>query len=166
MGDQPLLKGQAMAFIIMMKKFDLHLCHVNTGRALALAAFARNAQVERLLHLRRGKCAWPELAGDREAQRVGTTASDVLLLTGGAIRRTHCAAQRFPTSAVIVAHLDSLAEAPPFRPIEGRFGGFNSSIAWRKAHQASVIHTIRPDDLARVKSVFGIKPILYGLERV
>src|SRR5581483_1164953 len=83
---------------------------VDAGRALALAALARDAQVERRLDLL-GREAAGELSREREPQRVGAAAREVLLVAGRAERRTHRARVELAAVAVVVAHLDRGGEA-------------------------------------------------------
>ncbi len=49
-GDQLVLQRIAVAGVIVMQELDFHLRHVHAGGALAPAALARHAQVERLEH--------------------------------------------------------------------------------------------------------------------
>jgi hypothetical protein len=95
------------------RRLDLHPRHVDAGRAVALAALAADAQVQRLLHrvARSGSHVAPELARERQAQRVGAAARQVLLVARDAKARAHRAGVELAAVAVVVAHLDRLGEA-------------------------------------------------------
>src|SRR5438067_11400016 len=85
--DRPIASTMATARVVMGEKLDLHARHVHTGRAFALAALARDAEIERRLD--RLVALGAELARQREAQRVGAAAREVDLLARRAIRRAH-----------------------------------------------------------------------------
>ena len=69
--DQPVAPRQPVAAAVVVQEFDLHARHVDAGRAFALAAFAGDAEVHRLAHLRR------DLAGQRDGH-TGEPARDRL----------------------------------------------------------------------------------------
>src|SRR3546814_5002614 len=74
---------------------------------------AADAQVQRLLHRRVGQPVRPELAAQRQPQRVGATAGDVGLVAGDAEARAHGAGVALAAGAVVVAHLDGTREPAP-----------------------------------------------------
>src|SRR5262249_10527855 len=90
--------------------------------AFAPARLARDAQLECLGHLVRRERPGAELAGEREAQRVGASARHVALLAGDAEARAHDATRAFAAGTVVVAHLDralqAAARARIGRPVE------------------------------------------------
>ena len=123
-GDQPVAQGQAAAPVGGGQHLDLHLRHVDAGRAFAPAALAGDAQLHRLQHLVGGERVGSELAGDGEPQRVGAAARHVALVAGDAEGRAHDAAGVLAAFAVVVAHLDRALEtaagARIGRPVERR----------------------------------------------
>ena len=70
----------------------------------------------------------PELAGEREPQRVGAAARHVALVARHAVRRAHRAGVELAAVAVVVAHLDGGGETAAailgadfvLRPVEPR----------------------------------------------
>src|SRR5687768_8843283 len=102
-----------MALPVVMEKLHLHLGHVDARRAFALAAFARDAEVQRPVSLVGRERIGTKLARDREAQRVGAAAREMLLVARHSIRRTHRAGVELAAVAVVVAHLDGFIEAAP-----------------------------------------------------
>src|SRR5256885_12815204 len=135
-----------MARFVVGEELDLHARHVDTGRAFALAAFARDAEIERLLYRRVTFSA--ELAGQREAQRVRAAASEMDLVARRAIRRAHRAGVELAAMTVVVAHLDGLVEAAPLAPVEHRGGNFGA-IAGPVAKERSIGHAWRGGDSFR-----------------
>ena len=108
---EPVVQRARMAAVVVMQELDLHRGHVDAGRAFALAAFARDAQRQRVVELARRERVRPELARQREAQRVRAAARHVLLVARHAIRRAHRARVELAAVAVVVAHLDGGREA-------------------------------------------------------
>ena len=104
-----------MAGAALRLHLELHLRHVDAGRALAAAAFAADAEVERVTHRVAGQGfdagAGIELTRERETQRVGAAARQVLLVARRAVARAHRAGVELAAVAVVVAHLDRLGEA-------------------------------------------------------
>src|SRR5258705_10435312 len=93
MRDRPVAQAVSAAAAIAGRELDLHARHVHARGALALAALARHAQVERLAHAAvRGAFA-AELAGKREAQRVRASAGEMAL----DVLRAAARAPRAPT---------------------------------------------------------------------
>ena len=95
----------------LVERLDLHLRHVDAGRAFAPAALAAHAQVERVAHRLRLQRVGAELARQREPQRVGAAARQMLLVARDAIARAHRAGIELAAVAVVVAHFDGLREA-------------------------------------------------------
>ena len=149
-GDEPVARGQAVPLAVVVQELDLHLRHVDAGRAFALAALARDAQRHRLAHRVGGQRVGAELARQRQAQRVGAAARQMLLVAGRAVGRAHHAGIGFAAGAVVVAHLGGAGEAAPFRPVE-RGLERQLRVARLEAEQAAVVHLRRPDDLAGVE---------------
>ena len=135
---------------------DLHARHVDAGRAFAPAGLAGDAELQRLRHLVGGERVRPELAGDREPQRVGAAARHVALVAGDAIARAHHAAGELAAGAVVVAHLDRALEtaagARIGRPVELRL------------HRLARDSPGRSGNCSR-SSNFGARTILPGLNR-
>ncbi len=138
------------------------------------------------MHLCGGESLRAELSGQREAQRVGTPARDVLLVARCAVARAHRSRVELAAVPVVVAHLDGLREALgrvaagsgrrqrstccivlyiPRRPVEPR-GHRLDAIAGRKPEQRRIVHLRSADDLARIHEARGIEEILDLLERV
>ena len=69
--------------------------------------------VQRVAHLVGDQRLGAELAGQREAQRVGAAAGQMLLVAGRAVGRAHHAGVGFAAGAVVVAHLGGAGEASP-----------------------------------------------------
>ena len=105
----------------------------------------------------------PELAGDRQPQRIGAAARDVLLVAGGAIGRAHHAAFELAAGAVVVAHLDRALEAAAGagigRPVE-RGLQLRDAIVRRIAKQRAIVHLGRIDDLAGIEHIARIEALL------
>ena len=171
-GNQLLPQRQCMALPVMVQKLDFHFCHVNTGRAFALAALARHAQIHRGVKFIGRKCVRTELTGDREPQRVGPAARQMLLLAGGAERRAHGAGVELAAMPVVVAHLDRLGEAVPamlrvalvFGPVEHGVD-FLRRIVRLVAEQRAVVHFRGAHDFARVEQPPRVEEVLDFLER-
>ena len=136
--------------------------HVDPDRAVALAALARQAQVQRLLDLRRPPSARDHLAGRHLEQQPGPPAGRVHLLAGGAVARTH-------HSAVLGDALPD-AEAPPGRPGERaavvgeRQLGLVAQRRHPDEHPQVVVELRRPDDATGVHPVVGVPRRLELLE--
>ncbi len=83
--NQPFLQGQAMVPAPVMEKLDFHFRHVDAGRAFTLATLARHAKFQRLAHRSRRQPVVAQLPGQRQPQRVGTAACQVLFVAGDAV---------------------------------------------------------------------------------
>ena len=138
-----------MRLAILCQEFDLHARHVDADRAFALAALARDAELHRLAHRIGRERVGAELAREREAQRIGAAARQVLLVEGGAVGGAHHARVGLAAGAVVVAHLDRAGEAAPLRPVE-RPGALFRRVARRVAEERAVVHLRRPHDLAGI----------------
>src|SRR6185312_4376406 len=140
---------------------------VDAGRAFAAARLAGNAKLQRLHHLAGGESVWPELAGDREAERIRAAARDVALVMGRAIARAHHAADFLAAGAVVVAHLDG-ALKPAARsgisgPVEHGFQ-FRHPIIRAVAEFLAVIEFRRAHDLAGIVKAVRIELVLHLLK--
>ena len=168
-GDQPVAPRQAVAVEARRQHLDLHLRHVDAGRAFALARLAGNAQRHRIGDRVGRHRIGAELPGERQAQRVGAPARHVRLVARHAVRRAHHAGIEGAAGAVVVAHLDRAehaAERPGMvRPVELRREVGNRRVAPVVAEQRAVIHARRTHDAARVQHVVRIERVLHGLER-
>jgi hypothetical protein len=69
------------------------------------------------------KASGPELARQRQAQRVGAAARQVLLVARDAVARAHGAGVELAAVAVVVAHLHGLGEAAGRVAAGARRGG-------------------------------------------
>ena len=69
----------------MMQKLDLHLRHVDAGRAFAPATLATEAKIHGFEHRVRHQCIAAELPGQGQTKGIGAAAGQVLLVAGGAI---------------------------------------------------------------------------------
>src|SRR5213596_841483 len=170
-GDQPVLQRIAVAGVIVTQELDLHLRHVHAGRAFAPAALAVNAQVQRLEHLVRREGIGAELAGEREAQRVGAPAGEVPLVAGRAERRAHRTGVELAAVTVVVAHLDRRREtlarrarSVPLAPVEHGIQALGR-IPRLEAEQRPFVLLRRPHDLSRVQEALGIEEVLDLFER-
>ncbi len=168
-GDQPVAPRQAVAVEARRQHLDLHLRHVDAGRAFAPARLAGNAQRHRIGDRVGRHRIGAELAGERQAQRVGAPARHVRLVARHAIRRAHHAGIEGAAGAVVVAHLDRAehaAERPGMvRPVELRREVGDRRVAPVVAEQRAVIHARRTHDAARVQHVVRIERVLHGFER-
>ncbi len=106
MRDQALTQGHTISGGAGGRYFDLHLRHVDGHRAFTLAGLAADAELHGLGHLIRGQCVRAKLTGQGKAERVGSSAGQVALVTGRPVGRAHRTARELPASAVVVAHLD------------------------------------------------------------
>ena len=128
MRHEPVVQRARMTAMVLMQELDLHRGHVDARRAFALAAFAGDAQRERVVELAGGERVRPELPRQREAQRIGAAARHVLLVVRDAIGRAHRAGIELAAVAVVVAHLDGGREPAAavlgadlvLRPVEAR----------------------------------------------
>ena len=108
---QSIANAQAMSLSPFLAKFDLHLCHVDTGRALAPTGLARNTQAHGLRHALRGHRVITQVTVEGLAQRVGATTGEMLLITGDPETRAHGAGIELSAMAIVVAHLDRFGES-------------------------------------------------------
>ena len=108
----------SVPLFIVMKKFDFHLRHIYAGRALALAAFATDAKLHRVLNRVGIKPLAAQLPAYRQTQCICSSACDMLLVTSRPIARTHGACVELAASAVVVAHLDGTCKAAAVFPVE------------------------------------------------
>ena len=135
--DQAIAQRQAVLREARRLHLDFHARHVDAGRAFALAGLARHAQFHGLGHVVAGQRVGAELAGQREAQRVGAAARDMRFVARHAIARAHGAALGFAAGAVVVAHLDGrlqpAAGARIVGPVEPRRHGCRAIVAGRSA---------------------------------
>src|SRR5664280_1831558 len=166
--DQPVVQREAVLGRARRQYLDLHARHVDAGRAFTPAGLAGDAELERLGHLVAGERVGPELAADRQPQRIGAPARDVALVAGDAIARAHGAAGQFTAGAVVVAHLDRalepIAGAGIGRPVEMGLDVF-AAITGRVAEQAAVVEFGRAHDLAGIVQAVRIEAVLHLLER-
>ena len=87
--DQAVAGAETVAPPVMMQELDLHPRHVDAGRAFALAALARDAQLHRLAHACGDERFGAELTRKSQPQGVGAAAGQVLLVAGGAVGGAH-----------------------------------------------------------------------------
>ena len=116
--DQPLVQADPVFFGTRGEHLDLHARHVYPGRALAAARLARDAQLQRLVHRVGGQGAWPELARDCQAQRVGAAAHQVALVACHPVGGAHDAIADLAAGAIVVAHLVDLRGADDLAGVE------------------------------------------------
>src|SRR5271166_1817568 len=153
-----------MPLAIVGEKFDLHLRHVDTGRAFAPAAFAADAKIHGLEHLVRIDRIRSKLPGQSKSQRVCATAGQMLLVPGDTKRWTHDTGIALAASAVVVAHLDCTREPAVIRPVENRVKSC-SPVAGRETEKRTVVKFWRAYDLAGIEQSFRIEGVLDLLER-
>ena len=80
-----------------------------------------------------------KLAGHGKPQCIGAPSRQMLLVTGGAKRRTHGAGINLAAVAVVVAHFHRRRKAAPCRPVE-RGVHWLRLIARLVAKKTSIIH--------------------------
>ncbi|KWT97635.1 hypothetical protein APY03_1331 [Variovorax sp. WDL1] len=175
--------------LVVGEELDLHLRHVDAGRAVALAALAADAQVHGVANGVAGEGVGAELARERQAQRVGAPAREVLLVARDAVAGAHGAGVELAAVAVVVAHLDGLGEAAgdvaagagrggllghriglhvPGGPVE--HGGDGDALVRPRrggggeAEEGAVVHLRRVDDLAGVEEADRVQLVLDGAE--
>src|SRR5262245_38264933 len=139
----------------MRQELDLHARHVDAGRALALAALARNTQVERVLYSFLAFVA--QLIRKREAQGIRAAAGEVAFVLRRAVGGAHRAGIELAAVAVVVAHLHRLVVTAPFAPIQG-WTRSNSLVSRLEAEQRLVVHARGIDDLAWVHQAARVEP--------
>ena len=114
-GDQRIARADAVPLGARRQHLDLHLRHVDAGRAFAPAGLARHAQrhcvAQRIGRHRVGA----ELAGQRQAQRVGAAAREVLFVAGDAIGRAHHRASN-ARQVPLLLHISTAPSMPPSGP--------------------------------------------------
>ena len=145
-----------VALLVMMKKFDLHLRHIDTRRTFALAAFAADTKIQRILDSVGRKRLMSKLPADRQAQRIRPTTRHMLLVAGRAVARAHGARVEFPAGTVVVAHLDGASQTTGVFPVECRFN-FLSFVIRLVPEQRTVILLGRVHDLAGIHQSLRIK---------
>jgi hypothetical protein len=74
-----------------------------------------------------------------------------------AVGWAHRTSHQFATGAIVVAHLDGLAETTFIGPIQGSWRWQRRRVIWPKTQQRSIIKFQRFDDLSGVQLVLGIK---------
>ncbi len=189
--DGLVLQRPAVPLLVVGEELDLHPRHVDAGRALALAALAADAKVQRLEDGIARQRIRSELARQREPQRVRPAARQMLLVARDAKARAHRSGVELAAVAVVVAHLDGLGEAAgrvaaaagcrdllgarivlhvPRRPVE-RGNERDRPVrrgccGGREAEQRAVVHLRRIDDLAGVEQAFGVERVLDRAKRV
>src|SRR5258707_8554654 len=146
----------------MMKKFDLHPCHVHSGWTLPPTGLAGNAEIQRLLHCVRDESIRPKLSAQRKAQAVGASAGDVLFVPGRQIARTHHCFE-LATMPVVVAHLGGTEKATRLRPIERCFYR-QPGVTRLVSKEPAVIHLRRSDDFPGIQEPGWIERVLDRLE--
>ena len=114
--DQAIAPGEPAHLGAAALHFDFHPRHIDAGGAFALAPLAPQAQSHRFRHRIGRERVRPELPGEREPQAIGAAAGHVLLVAGGAKRRTHHPGRGLAAGAVVVAHLDRGAGNRRSRP--------------------------------------------------
>src|SRR5262249_22696414 len=89
MAEDTVAPRKAVLAVVLVQKLRLEAGDVHVGGALALAGFTLQEGVEYVVKGGVGKAREAELAGQRQAQGVGTAAGAVLLLTGRLVGRAH-----------------------------------------------------------------------------
>ncbi|MCG3189048.1 MAG: hypothetical protein LKCHEGNO_01291 [Burkholderiaceae bacterium] len=138
------------------------------------------------MHRGAGERVGSQRTGEREAQRVGAAAREVLLVARDAPARAHGAGVELAAVAVVVAHLDRFREAErgvaaaargaqrlgrgvvlhvPGRPVERGLDG-NRAMAGREAEQRHIVHSRRVDDAVRAEQVVRVEVLLDGAKRL
>ena len=166
--------------------FDLDLRHIDAGRTIALAALARDTQVERFLDFRARQTVTPQLAGKGQPQCIGAAARYMHFVLRDAVARAHRTGIELAAVAIVIAHLDCLGEATgvvpararfafgagqwlardvPGRPIQSR-GQRHLAVFRAEAEIAYIVHLGGIDDLVRVETIVGIEQVLDVLERL
>ena len=95
-----------MALVILVQKLDLHLRHVDTGRAFSLATLAADTEFHGFLHSLRSQRLLSQLPGQRQPQRIGPPTGYVTLIAGHPVGRAHRPSLELAARAIVVAHLD------------------------------------------------------------
>ena len=167
-GDQALPPPRALARHARGQHLDLHPRHIDARRAFAPAGLAGDAERHRLGERVRGHRVRPELAGEREPERVRPPARQMLLLARRAKARAHHARIEGTAGAVVVAHLDR-AQEPAERagmggPVEHRGKTLRRRVARAVAKEAPIIHPRRIDDAVRVEERARVERLLHGCE--
>jgi hypothetical protein len=144
------------------QEFRLVGGHVDVDRALFPAAFAGQAQVERVAYFRRSPAAGDDLAADHLHQHPGAAAGGVFFLAGDPVARAHDAA--LVSTAFADAH--ATCGGGRERAAVGRVAEERGSLGREPAAQGQVlIEPVRLDDLARVHLVARIERRLELAER-
>jgi hypothetical protein len=183
--DDPLLERKSVRALPLIQHLDLHLRHVDAGRALALAALAAHAEIERVARPRPSERTGTELPGQRKAKRVRAAAREMLLVASHAIARAHRPCVELAAVTVVVAHLDRLGEPErriatgarrsqrlrngivlhvPRRPVE-RGGERCRALTGTEREERRVVHLRGPNDLAWVHQAHGSKRSLISRTR-
>ena len=119
--EHPRPQRRAVLLVVVRQKLVLDLGQIDVRGALALAAFALQAQVEHVVHALGGELLRRQRSRQSGAQRVGAAARRVLLVERGVIGGAHRAHFALAAHARAVAHLDRPRETALARKIEVRF---------------------------------------------
>ena len=150
-GHQAVAPTVAVVLLVLVGGLDLHAGHVHTRGAIAFAAFARDAQVERIAHRIAGQCIRAQLAAQGQTQGVGATACEVLFVTGDAVAGAHGARIKFSAVAVVVAHVDRFGQAAGWVATAPGFAHFTSAGVGLNIPGAPIQGSVDVDDrMARV----------------
>ena len=154
-----------MAFGARGQSLNLHARHIHARWAFALAALAGNAQRHGGGDFIPRQSIRPQLTRERQAQRIGAPASQMLFIACCAIGWAHDIGIKLPAGAIVVAHLNRAQQAAEragiVRPIQyGRYRRIGGVI-WPIAKQAAIIHARRACDAIGVEQGARIKSVLH-----
>ncbi|GAD53095.1 hypothetical protein MBEHAL_1855 [Halarchaeum acidiphilum MH1-52-1] len=116
-------EARALALVVLVGDFGLHLRHVHLARAVVRTALTADAEVEHLVHELDVELLVGQVAAHRLAQEVRAAARRLNLLVARAVRRAHHAAARVligPAATAAVAEFDHPLEAVIVLPREFR----------------------------------------------
>ena len=148
--DQPFPKRESPTTIVVVQELDLHAGHVDSRRALLAARLTPHAQRERVVHVGGREGVGSELSRERQPKCVGPSPGGVALVARGTEGGAHDARVGLTAGPVVVAHFCGARPPSPRRPVQ-HGGNGQRLVATVVAHQGSVVHAGRIDDLSRVQ---------------
>ena len=162
---QTFFQSDAVALPVAVEELYLHSGHVDAGGAFALARLAADAQLHGFTHLLGRECVVAELPREGQTERVGASASDVVLIECDPVRRAHDAPAQLAAGPVVVAHLHCAGEPAPLRPVQdSEF--FPVGVLGRIPEQRAVVHAQWAHDLSRVEASIGVETSFYLSEGI
>ena len=163
MSEEPRPQRVPVGFVVAGQELVLEFGHVDVGRALRLAAFALDAQVQRLVEAAAGEFGGREDAGEHRPQEAGAAAGGVLLFARDHVGRAHRPFRGLAAGAHAAAQFHRRGEPAVPAPVE--VGGHVGGPIARPIAQV-LDHRRRVHDLAGVHQPLRVEGLLDRVERL